>query len=131
VADLMHPTDSVYVDPIFGKFRGQKEIRAWLTDIMGKVGNIVFEPIAQPLWDGEVSLQMWRQMAVLPEGEKVEMVWGASVRRLEDGWIVWAADYFDTAGMQRPSVMDAATKIGSSVTMEDVMRYRSRGAPTE
>jgi hypothetical protein len=130
VADMMHPTDSVYIDPIFGRFEGQADIRAWYTDIMGKVGNIAFEPIAKTVWNGETSLQMWRQMAVLPDGEKVEMTWGFSVRKFKDGWIVYAADYFDTFSLQNPEVQAASTQIGSSITMEDIMRYRDP-APAE
>ena len=125
VADMMHPTDSVYVDPIFGRFEGQDAIRAWYTDIMGKVGNIQFEPIAKTVWDGNTSLQMWRQLAVLPSGEKVEMTWGFSVRKFKDGWMVYAADYFDTASLQNPAVQAASTEIGSSITLEDIMRYRA------
>ena len=125
VADMMHPTDSVYIDPIFGRFEGQDSIRAWYTDIMGKVGNIQFEPIAKPVWNGETSLQMWRQMAVLPDGSKVEMTWGFSVRTFKDGWITYAADYFDTAPLQKPDVQAAAAQIGSAITLEDIMRYRA------
>ncbi|TDI61856.1 MAG: nuclear transport factor 2 family protein [Alphaproteobacteria bacterium] len=130
IADMMHPTESVYIDPIFGRFEGQDAIRAWYTDIMGKVGNIQFEPIAKTVWNGETSLQMWRQMAVLPNGDKVEMTWGFSVRKFKDGWMVYAADYFDTFPLQKPEVQAAAAQIGSSITLEDIMRYRSP-APSE
>ena len=58
VADLMHPTDSVYIDPIFGRFEGQAEIRAWMTDVMGKMGNITFQPMSEVLWNGETSVDV-------------------------------------------------------------------------
>jgi hypothetical protein len=125
MADMMHPTDAVYIDPIFGNFKGQDAIREWYTDIMGKMGNIVFEPIAQPVWDGENSLQMWRQMAVQPNGSKVEMTWGYSVRKFKDGWLTYAADYFDTFPLQNPDVQAAGMAAGSTISMEDIMKYRA------
>ena len=125
MADMMHPTDAVYIDPIFGNFKGQDAIREWYTDIMGKMGNIVFEPIAQPVWDGENSLQMWRQMAVQPDGSKVEMTWGYSVRKFKDGWLTYAADYFDTFPLQNPDVQAAGIAAGSTISMEDIMKYRA------
>lgn len=124
VADLMHPTDSVYIDPIFGRFEGQAAIRAWYTDIMSKMGNIQFESIAPVIWDGTTSLQMWRQYAHSEAGERVDMVWGYSLRRFESGWITYAADYFDTAGMADPKVQAAGIASGSTITLEDIVRYR-------
>lgn len=127
VADMMHPTDSVYIDPIFGRFEGQDAIRAWYTDIMGKVGDIRFEPLSKTIWNGETSLHMFRQYAEPLAGEKVEMVWGFSVRKYRDGWIVYAADYFDTASMANPAVQAVGEAIGSSITLEDIMKYRAPG----
>ena len=68
---------------------------------------------------------MWKQVAVLPDGGKVEMAWGFSVRQFKDGWIVYAADYFDAASLQKPEVQAASAAAGSSITMEDIMKYRS------
>jgi hypothetical protein len=124
VADLMHPTDSVYIDPIFGRFEGQQAIRDWMTDVMGKMGNITFEPISQIYWNGDTSVQMWKQMAVLPDGSAVEMSWGASVRRFKDGWLAYCADYFDAFSLQRPEVQAAGIAAGSTITLDDIIKYR-------
>ena len=125
VADLLHPTDSIYIDPIFGRFEGQQAIRSWMTDIMGKMGAIVFEPISEILWNGSTSVQMWKQVAELPAGDKVEMSWGVSVRRFENGWLVYCADYFDSFSLQKPEVQAAGQAAGSTITLEDILRYRS------
>jgi len=125
IADMMQPTGAVYVDSLFGRFEGQAAIRSWLSDILPKMGNIGFEPIAKPLWDGNTAVQLWKQMALLPDGSKVEMTWGASVRRFKDGWLVYAADYFDAFSMQKPEVLAASSAIGSTITLEDIMKYRS------
>jgi hypothetical protein len=124
MADLMHPTDSVYIDPIFGRFEGQQAIRGWLTDIMDKIGGVDFEPISEIDWNGETSLQLWKQLAKTPDGKQQEMAWGASVRQFKDGWLVYSADYFDTISLQKPEVQAAGQAAGSSITMDDILRYR-------
>jgi len=125
-ADEFHPTDSVYHDPIFGEIRGREEIRTWLTDIMGKVGNIVFEPLGPRLDDGTTSVQEWQQMAIQPDGSRVFMSRGTSVRRRGvDGLITYAADYFDTASLMDPDVQAAAIAAGSTVGVDDIVRYRT------
>jgi hypothetical protein len=124
VADMMHPTDSVYIDPLFGRFEGQADIRAWYTDIMNKVGDIKFEALAPIAWNGTSSLQMWRQYAQISATERVNIAWGFSVRRFKDGWITYAADYFDTARMSEADVQAASKIIGSRIAAEDIMRYR-------
>jgi hypothetical protein len=124
MADLMHPTESVYIDPIFGRFEGQEAIRGWLTDIMGKIGNIDFEPISEIYWNGETSLQLWKQVANTPDGKQQEMSWGCSVRQFKDGWLVYSADYFDTVSLQKPEVQAAGQAAGSTITAEDIIRYR-------
>jgi len=123
MADLMHPTDSVYIDPLFGEFKGQASIRAWLKDIMGKVGNIEFVPVGPIVFNGETSAQVWKQVAVLPDGRRVTMTWGASIRRFKDGWIVYAADYFDVATLADDEVRRASVAAGSTITPRDVLRY--------
>lgn len=125
-ADQFHPTDSVYHDPIFGEIRGRAAIRSWLTDIMGKVGNIVFEPLGPQLDDGTTSVQEWQQMAIQPDDSRVFMTRGTSVRRRgADGLIVYAADYFDTASLIDPDVQAAAIAAGSTITADDIARYRT------
>jgi hypothetical protein len=124
-ADEFHPTDSVYHDPIFGEIRGREAIRTWLVDIMGKVGNVVFEPLGLQLDDGTTSVQEWQQMAIQPDESRVFMTRGTSVRRRDaDGLIVYAADYFDTASLMDPDVQAAAIAAGSTITADDIARYR-------
>jgi len=123
-AERFHPTDSVYHDPIFGEIRGREAIRAWLVDIMGKVGNVVFEPLGPLLDDGNTSVQEWQQMAVQPDGSRVFMTRGTSVRRRVDGVITYAADYFDTASLMDPDIQAAAVAAGSTLTADDIARYR-------
>lgn len=124
VADLMHPTDSVYLDPLFGDFAGQDDIRGWLTDVMPKAGNLRFDTIGPTLFNGSCSVQEWVQMAVGPDGQATPMMRGTSVRRYTDGWITYAADYFDTAVLADPSVQEAGRTSGATLTAADVARYR-------
>ncbi len=121
-----HPTDSEYHDPIFGIFRGRDEITAWLLDVMPKCGDIVFEPLGPIFDDGEVFVQEWLQKAIVPHGGRVEMTRGTSVRRYRDGAVVYAADYFDTAPLSKPEVLAAAAACGSTLSLEDIMRWRDR-----
>jgi hypothetical protein len=122
VADLMHPTDAEYLDPIYGAFKGQANIRAWITEVMGKVGNITFEPLMKPVWNGSTSLQKWRQVAELSDGTMAEMAWGYSIHRFKDGWLVYTADYVDTAGLARPEVESVSEQIGAEISHEEMMR---------
>ena len=65
-------------------------------------------------------------MAVQPDGSRVFMTRGTSVRRRDaDGLVVYAADYFDTASLTDPDVMAAAVAAGSAITADDVARYRT------
>lgn len=125
IADMMHPTDSVYIDPMFGEIKGQDNIRAWLDDVMPKMGNMLFEPIAQRVWNGETSLQMFRQMAVQPDGSKTEVTWGFAVRKYKDGWLVYAADYYDVTPLTLPEIGAAAAAAGWTLTEADIMKYRA------
>jgi hypothetical protein len=126
MADDFHPTESVYHDPIFGVITGREAIRTWMTDIMGKVGNLVFEPLGPELDDGSTTVQEWQQMAIQPDGSRVFMTRGTSVRRRDDdGLIVYAADYFDTASIMDPEVQAAGIAAGSTLTGDDIARYRT------
>lgn len=124
-ADTFHPTDSVYLDPIFGEIHGRESIRAWLADVMGKVGDVVFEPLGPLLDDGTTTVQEWQQMAVQSDGSRVFMTRGTSVRRRRDGLVVYAADYFDTASLMDPGVMSASLAAGATLTPADIERYRA------
>ena len=64
-------------------------------------------------------------MAVLPSGERVPMTRGTSVRRSRDGWTVYAADYFDTATVMTPAVMKASIECGSTIGVDDIMKWRA------
>lgn len=121
-----HPTDSEYHDPIFGTFRGRDEITAWILDVMPKCGDIVYEPLGPLFDDGEVHVQEWLQRAVVPGGGRVEMTRGTSVRRYRDGLITYAADYFDTAPLAKPEILAAASACGSTIAVDDIVRWRSR-----
>lgn len=121
-----HPTDSEYHDPIFGTFRGRDEITAWLLDVMPKCGDIVFEPLGPIFDDGEVFVQEWLQKAIVPNGGRVEMTRGTSVRRFRGETIVYAADYFDTAPFFNPGVHEASVACGSTISVDDVVRWRNR-----
>src|SRR5690606_37479425 len=57
---LLHPTASVYIDPIFGELHGQKAIADWLADVMPKAGNVAFELTEKPVFDGDMSYSEWR-----------------------------------------------------------------------
>jgi len=53
------------------------------------------------------------------------MTRGTSVRRRDaDGLITYAADYFDTASLMDPDVQAAALAAGSTITGDDITRYR-------
>lgn len=126
VGDLFHPTESRYLDPIFGDFHGQAEIKSWLVDVMTKVGNIAFRPLGPVLFNGAASVQEWVQAALLPDGTEVPMTRGTSVRRYADGWVMYAADYIDTATLLAPEVQAASAACGSTITIDDIMKYRLR-----
>lgn len=126
VCDLFHPTDSVYLDPIFGEFRGQAEIKSWLLDIMPRVGKVDFRAVGPVLFNGNAAVQEWVQTALLPDGSSVPMTRGTSVRRFADGWVVYASDYIDTAPLMRPEVLAASAACGSTITVDDIMKYRMR-----
>ena len=96
-------------------------------DIMPRVGNIEFVPVGPELNDGSVYLQEWVQTAVTSTGKRVPMTRGTSVRRYRDGSTVYAADYFDIATLTRPEVLAASNDCGSTITTDDIMRYRLRG----
>lgn len=121
---LLHPTESVYLDPLFGDFAGRSDIHTWLADVMPKIGDIRFDPVGPVLFDGSTSVEEWLQVAVQPDGTRAPMFRGTSVRRFADGWIVYAADYFDTAPLSDPAISGAGLAAGSTLTAEDIARHR-------
>jgi hypothetical protein len=124
VTALMHP-DATYLDPLFGEFTGRTAIRAWLGDVMPKVGNVRFDTIGPTLFNGSCSAVEWVQMGIGPNGVAHPMMRGTSVRRYADGWLTYAADYFDTAMLADPRIVDAGRIAGSTLTAADLARYRS------
>lgn len=87
---------------------GQAAIAALLAEVAPGVGAVVFEPLGPRSFDGTTSVQEWQQMAVLPDGNRVMLLRGTSVRRFVDGWAVYSADYFDTAALDDDEVREAA-----------------------
>lgn len=134
--DHLHPTDSVYIDPIFGSFHGQDAIRAWLVPIMTKVGDVTFdatEPAFFAPGDGaeadsaglghgalDSSFDEWMMSLHLPDGTVVPVVRGCSVRKFRDGKIVYACDYFDTHPLRSAEVQEMSAQAGSTVSASDV-----------
>jgi hypothetical protein len=47
------------------------------------------------------------------------------VRRFADGWLVYAADYFDTAPLGDSAIQAASHAAGSTITIADVLKYRN------
>nr|MCU0261379.1 nuclear transport factor 2 family protein [Ilumatobacteraceae bacterium] len=123
-AALLHP-EAVYLDPLFGDFTGRDAIHAWLADVMPKVGRVRFDTIGPTLFNGSCSAVEWVQMGVSADGDALPMMRGTSVRRFVDGWITYAADYFDTAVLADPAVAIAGRAAGSTLGPDDIARYRS------
>lgn len=138
--DHLHPTDSVYIDPIFGSFHGQDAIRAWLVPIMKKVGNVSFDAVEPAFFvaadaadEGEAhlghgpvdsSFDEWQMHMHLPDGTAVPVVRGCSVRKFRDGFIVYACDYFDTHPMRTAEIQRIGAAAGSTVDASDVPSAR-------
>lgn len=92
-ATPLHPTESVYLDPVAGELRGEQAIAGWLADATA-TSEGVFEPLGPLLSNGTTSVQEWKQTIL---GSDIARR-GTSVRRFADGFVVYAADYYDTAG---------------------------------
>lgn len=105
LTDLMHPTDSMYFDAIFGAFHGQVEIRNWLVPTMGDISFIEFEPTAPTEvfshGTGTSSIDEWQMWANLGD-DRLPLPRGVSTRHYRDGWVTWNADVYDTAPMRQP-----------------------------
>ena len=59
-------------------------------------------------------------MAVRPDGSRVFLTRGTSVRRRRDGLVVEAADYYDTASLNDPDVAAAARAAGATMSVADL-----------
>ena len=92
VATPFHPTESVYLDPLAGEVRGHAAIASWLAEAALTPAG-VFEPLGPLLSNGTTSVQEWKQTIVGSDTARR----GTSVRRFADGFVTYAADYYDTA----------------------------------
>lgn len=101
----LHPTDSVYFDPVAGELRGPEAIAGWLAGAVPAAADAHFEAVGPLLCDGTTSVQEWKLVA---DGEPVPLR-GTSVRRLADGYVVYAADYYDTAHHRTASAGEVAS----------------------
>lgn len=106
MSDLMHPSDSMYFDAIYGAFHGQRAIRNWLVPVMSEISFIEFVPTAPAEVfqrdGGTSSIDEWQMWADLGE-ERIPLPRGISTRHYEDGWVRWNADVYDTGPMRRPA----------------------------
>ncbi len=95
IATPFHPTESVYLDPVAGELRGQAAIASWLAEATAGTASQegTFEPLGPLLSNGTTSVQEWKQMVAGTNTTRR----GTSVRRFSDGFVVYAADYYDSA----------------------------------
>lgn len=124
VLENLHP-DVVYHDPLFGTFEGADAVRAWLDDVMPKIGNVRHDVIGPVLVNDGCTVREWVQVAVGDDGTTMPMFRGTSVHRFADGALIYAADYFDTAELADPAVLAGSRLAGSTLTAADIDRYRS------
>lgn len=96
IAGPFHPTKSVYIDPTVGELHGDAAISAWLAEAAAAADASVFEPLGPLVSDGTTSVQEWKRVTAHADSSD-ETLRGTSVRRVVDGQVVYAADYYDTA----------------------------------
>lgn len=117
---LLHEIDSVYLDPFFGEYRGRKAIRDWLVPTMAKAGAVHFEELYEPILTGDRSFVEWVWKFVLADGSERIVNRGCSVRQYADGWIVYAADYFDTHPLRSAEVRAIGEAAGATIDASDL-----------
>ncbi|MEO1063465.1 MAG: hypothetical protein AAFZ07_18780 [Actinomycetota bacterium] len=105
LSELLHPTDSMYFDAIFGAFHGQVAIRSWLVPTMRDISFIEFVPTAPAqVFGGDAgtsSVHEWQMWATIGD-DRIPLPRGVSTRHHRDGWVTWNADVYDTAPMRVP-----------------------------
>ncbi len=101
IATPFHPTDSVYIDPIAGEVRGEAAITAWLADVNATSPIGIVEPLGPLSSDGVTSVQEWKQRTLRDDGSATTLR-GTSVRKVVDGFVLYAADYYDTTPPDGP-----------------------------
>ena len=99
LAAQFHPTDSVYIDPVHGEFHGRDAIAAWLSNHLAGMENVVREAVGPALTNGATSVQEWQHVLGQPNGERIFLTRGTSVRRNDGQFITYAADYYDAASL--------------------------------
>ncbi len=103
ISEPFHPTDSVYIDPIAGELLGEAAITGWLGEAAAAADASVFAPLGPLLSDGTTSVQEWKRLTAGSDGIDATLR-GTSVRRVVDGSVVYAADYYDTAALTPPDL---------------------------
>ena len=94
--ELFHPTESVYIDPFFGELKGQDKIRTWFTSVMSEARRVVFDVLFEPTLCGDTVVVESLMKAVNSDGTATALARFCHVERYRNGWIVYAADYYDT-----------------------------------
>jgi hypothetical protein len=122
--ELLHPDDSVYLDPLFGEYRGRQAIRDWLVPVMAKAGAVQFEELYPPVLAGDRSFVEWIWKFTLPDGSEKVVNRGCSVRQYADGWLVHAADYFDTHPLRSAEVRAIGEAAGATIDAADLPEER-------
>ena len=101
IATPFHPTDSLYIDPIAGEVRGEAAITAWLAEVNATAPIGTVEAVGPLSSDGVTSVQEWKQRTLRADGSATTLR-GTSVRKVADGLVIYAADYYDTTPPEGP-----------------------------
>lgn len=94
VGPLWHETESRLYEPT-ADFAGGEAIRAHLNAVRDSRVATTLERIGPAMFNGHCTAFEW--VAHVPDEGSVRSVRGTSVCRYADGWIIHAADYYDTA----------------------------------
>lgn len=96
IAELMHPTNSVQIDPVAGELSGQAAIGDFLQQSRAGTGTVRFDHVGSALFNGSCTTVEWVATNATDPTSRPPMR-GTSIRRYSDGFITYAADYYDTA----------------------------------
>ncbi len=96
---LFHPTDSVYIDPVFGEFRTRDQISRWLVRAMRRAGQWSSTRAGARYFDGNIAFGESVLTVDVSGGEKlpIPFCW---VQRYQNGWIVYRRDYYDSTRLR-------------------------------
>jgi len=86
----------VYIDPFFGELKGQDKIRTWFTSVMSEARRVAFDVLFEPTLCGDTVVVESLMKAVNSDGTATALARFCHVERYRNGWIVYAADYYDT-----------------------------------